>query len=155
MAEHICKVCGSVLHCTRCKSTRLRKYGHDYTVNKQRWLCKACGRYITTPDCACLQQTTPERRLSESGRRCLDCGQSLNGCPNCGEQMITASPRVTVRWTLKDGTKVKRRAYECLFCHKGTTNPGCGCLSSYTTEKARSKVAVRSKESHDETNPVG
>ena len=130
MSDQRCPKCNAQLVCPECLSEDLRKIGFDYTSRKQRYECKACGLHTTIPRCVTCDRDKPpkdrsERKLSESGRRCLTCDTEIQYCPNCGRDRLTGYG--TRAWTRKDGTRMEKKMYLCGYCRRTTVHPTCNC----------------------------
>ena len=144
-----CETCQATLVCPECRG-RLVKHGHDYTSGRQRYLCRVCDRHTVLPLCpGCSPHKAPpsQRRLSESGCRCLDCGSGLIYCPNCGYDTLIFYGRRS--WTLSDGAVRYVQMRKCKSCNKITTKPNCNCTAPNMTA-----TALRERDARIEAKPI-
>ena len=139
-STHRCLICGAQLICPDCLSPNLRKIGFDYTTRKQRYECISCGKHTVIPRCVNCDydrhpEFRPERKVSESGRRCLTCEEEIKYCPECGrDRLISYGTRT---WIRKDGSRMSKQMYKCGYCRRTTVNPTCDCDDPHMTEVAK------------------
>lgn len=138
-----CPSCGSQISCPECKG-RLVRHGHDYTLHRQRYFCRPCDRHTTVPYCPICSSKLPSLPLlSESGRRCLICGQGLSYCPRCGYATLTLYGKRS--WERKGGKARTAQMYKCKSCGKITSHPTCDCDSPHMSEAAICERDARKK----------
>ena len=137
IVDHRCLECEERLRCPECNSYRLNKQG--WQGRKQQYICRGCGKITAKPICQCPPKPSPAKReLSPDGSWCYTCEAPCQNCPECGESLMR--PMGYRYWSLRDGSRVRRRIFQCLMCYRYTTRPACACDLPYLSEKARKKL---------------
>ena len=138
-------MCHAPYQCPECHSTNLVKYGFNYSINKQNYICKDCGRCTITPECPICPKNKPPlailQKLSKSGRRCLTCGEPLIYCPECGQRHLTRHGYH--RWTTKLGEERSVERWKCSSCGSITIRNKCACDFPDLSPQARKELERR------------